>query len=259
VNRRSQPGITQDVREAIAKGEIELQFQPIASLSTGRVEAVEAIPRWRHPELGLLSPALFRPVVEASESSRLFTLHELELAAGHARDWFAAGRQYQVAFNISADLVKNRFAGTLPAILSDLGVPPHMFTFEISETALVQDQAGVTAAVAELAELGLGGITLENFGTDDWSLRRLRNLRIDSLKLDRAFVPQFNHGSGSVFVRAAIELGHRLGLRVLADGVDREETWHALSRLDCDAAQGDWLSPPLSADQLTADGLGVDR
>jgi PAS domain S-box-containing protein len=262
--RSLRAGSAEAVRRAIAAGEFELHFQPIATITTGEIEALEALVRWNHPTEGMLTPALFLPAVEASDAAWLFTLHVLELAATHARDWLARGHPSQVAVNISAQLLNRRLTAELPELLAEVGLSPRWLMLEITESAVMDDPDSATRALTELAAFGLGGIAIDDFGTGHSSLGRLRDLPIDSLKLDRSFVAELDRGVDPAFVRSVIDLGHYLGLRVVAEGVEDEEAWRSLAHFGCDAGQGYWLSPPLPADELCSwlgrhDAAGLAR
>ena len=238
------------VRRAIAHGEFELHFQPIASITSGQIDVLEALVRWNHPPKVQLAPSLFLPLIERSPVSWAFTRHVFELAAGQAREWMSAGLTSQIAVNVSAHLVDQRLATELTELLADAGVPPRMVILEITESAVMDDPVGATRALDQLAALGLGGIAIDDFGTGQSSLGRLRDLPIDSLKIDRSFVAELGRGVDPAFVRSIIELGHYLGLRIVAEGIEDEETWRTLAHLGCDAGQGYWLSPPLPAQEL---------
>ena len=242
--------IEEQVTRAIAHGEFELHFQPIASIATGQIDALEALVRWDHPTKGRLTPALFLPRIERSHVSWAFTRHVLELAARQARNWIAAGHGSQIAVNVSAHLVDRRLATELTDVLADAAVPPRMMILEITEDAVMEDPVAATRALDQLAAAGLGGIAIDDFGTGQSSLGRLRDLPIDSLKIDRSFVAELHDGVAPAFVRSIIDLGHYLGLRVVAEGVEDEQTWRTLAHLGCDAGQGYWLSPPRPADEL---------
>jgi EAL domain-containing protein (putative c-di-GMP-specific phosphodiesterase class I) len=243
-------GVRGEVARAIEAGEFELHFQPIAAIASGRIEALEALIRWNHPRQGILTPALFLPGIEQSDAAWTFTRHVLESAAAHARDWIAAGYASQVAVNISAHLVNRRLADELPELLADSGVPPRMVLLEITESAVMDDPVAATRALDRLAEIGLGGIAIDDFGAGHSSLGRLRDLPIDALKIDRSFVAELDRGVDPAFVRSVIELAHYLGLRVVAEGVEDELTWRSLAHFGCDCGQGFWLSPPLRASDV---------
>jgi EAL domain-containing protein (putative c-di-GMP-specific phosphodiesterase class I) len=242
--------MTREVARAIAADEFELHFQPIASIAGGNIEAFEALVRWDHPRHGMLTPALFLPAVEQSDMAWPFTRHVLEKAARSVRDWVGAGYPSRVAVNVSAHLVNRRLVMELRAILADVGVPPRMLGLEVTESAVMDDPVSATRALDQLAAIGIGGIALDDFGTGHSSLGRLRDLPIDSLKIDRSFVAELDRGVDPAFVRSVIELGHYLDLRVVAEGVEDEHTWRSLAHFGCDAGQGYWLSPPLARDEL---------
>jgi EAL domain-containing protein (putative c-di-GMP-specific phosphodiesterase class I) len=250
--RKLDGGIAAEVARAIADDQFELHFQPIASITSGQIEALEALVRWNHPDQGLLTPALFLPAIEQSDVAWLFSLHVLEMAAAHARDWIAEGFACQVAVNISAQLVNGRLATELPGLLAASGIPPRLFTLEITESAVMNDPIAATRALDQLAGLGFGGIAIDDFGTGHSSLGRLRDLPINALKIDRSFVAELDHGVDPAFVRSVIDLAHYLGLRVVAEGVEDDETWRTLAHSGCDSGQGFWLSPPLHPTELHA-------
>jgi EAL domain-containing protein (putative c-di-GMP-specific phosphodiesterase class I) len=242
--------IEDEVTRAIAHKEFELDFQPIASITSGEIEAFEALVRWNHPEKGRLPPALFLAPIERSPACWAFTHHVLELAAAQARDWIAAGHTSQVAVNVSAHLVDQRLATELPELLATVGVPPRMMVLEITESAVMDDPVKATRALDQLAAVDFGGIAIDDFGTGQSSLGRLRDLPIDSLKIDRSFVAELDQGVAPAFVRSIIDLGHYLGLRIVAEGIEDGQIWRTLAHLGCDAGQGYWLSPPLPAGEL---------
>lgn len=242
--------MSREIVRAIAAEEFELHFQPIASIAGGHIEALEALVRWHHPRHGMLTPALFLPAVEQSDIAWPFTRHVLEMAAHAVREWVAAGQPSQVVVNVSAHLVNRRLATELEAILADAGVPPRMFGLEVTESAVMDDPVSATRALDDLAAIGIGGIALDDFGTGHSSLGRLRDLPIDMLKIDRSFVAELDRGVDPAFVRSVIELGHYLDLRVVAEGVEDEDTWRSLAHYGCDAGQGYWLSPPLTLNEV---------
>lgn len=192
------------VMGAIARGEFDLHFQPIASIASGRIDALEALVRWNHPRKGRLGPAHFLPRIERSPCSWAFTRHVLDLAARQAHAWIAAGHASRIAVNVSAHLVDRRLATELIDVLADAGVPPSMVILEITEDAVMEDPVGATRALDQLAAVGLGGIAIDDFGTGQSSLGRLRDLPIDSLKIDRSFVAELHHS-----VAPALSIGPR--------------------------------------------------
>jgi EAL domain-containing protein (putative c-di-GMP-specific phosphodiesterase class I) len=240
-------GAAADFERALANDEFELHYQPIAGIASGRIETLEALVRWRHPSDGLLMPGHFLPTLERSTTIWRFTLHVLEKAAAHLRDWIAAGHACQVAVNVSAHLVTLRLAHELAQLLGELGVPPRMVALEVTESAVMQDPVAATRALEQLAMLGIGTIAIDDFGTGYSNLGRLRDLPIDALKVDRSFVAELDRGVDPAFVSSVIDLAHHLGLTVTAEGIEDEETWRCLARLGCDNGQGYWLSRPLPA------------
>jgi EAL domain-containing protein (putative c-di-GMP-specific phosphodiesterase class I) len=239
-----------EVERSIEEGRFELYFQPIAAISGGHVEAFEALVRWNHPREGLLPPSLFLPNIEQSSLAWPFTRHVLERATAHASEWLRAGQRYQVAVNVSAHLVNRRLATELEELLERTGVPARALALEVTESAVMQDPISATRALDRLAAIGIGGIAIDDFGTGHSSLARLRDLPIDALKIDRSFIAELHRRVDPAFVRAVIDLAHYLRLRVVAEGVEHEETWQSLARLGCDSGQGFWLSPPMPSGEV---------
>ena len=152
---------------------------------------------------------------------------------------------------MSAHLVNETLADELSDLLDDFAFPPRMLVIEITESAVMDDPVAATRALDRLATVGIGGVAIDDFGTGHSSLGRLRDLPIDALKIDRSFVAELDRGVNPAFVRSVIDLGHYLGLRVVAEGVEDQKTWRHLARLGCDVGQGYWLSPPLPAADVT--------
>jgi EAL domain-containing protein (putative c-di-GMP-specific phosphodiesterase class I) len=243
-------GVLAEIERSIAEGRFELYYQPVAAIGDGHIEALEALVRWNHPREGLLPPSLFLPNVEQSSLAWPFTRHVLERAARQIREWMGAGQRCQVAVNVSAHLVNRRLVSELEELLQETGIPARVLALEVTESAVMQDPISATRALDRLAALGIGGIAIDDFGTGHSSLARLRDLPIDALKIDRSFIAELHGSADPAFVRAVIDLAHYLSLRVVAEGVEHEETWGSLARLGCDSGQGFWLSPPMPADEV---------
>jgi len=247
---RQQTAADREFTRALANSEFELYFQPVASITSGEIEALEALVRWRHPDEGLLAPSTFLSEIERSPNARLFTHHILESALRQAAAWTAAGKTCRVAVNVSAHMVNHALADDVRDLLAETRVPPHLLILEVTESAVMDDPIAATRALDQLARLGIGGVAIDDFGTGHSSLGRLRDLPLDALKIDRSFVAELDRGVDPAFVRSVIDLAHHLALRVVAEGIEDEQSWRCLARLGCDAGQGYWLSPPLSADAV---------
>jgi predicted signal transduction protein with EAL and GGDEF domain len=244
--------VLSDFRRALDKDEIVAYFQPIVDVVGTRVRGAEALVRWDHPTLGVLPPGAFVEVVEQTGLIGPMTHVVLEQAVEQCARWRRAGHDLSVAVNLS---VRNLLDRNLPAavdrVLAEHHLPPEALQLEITESMVMSDPERVLATVARLNELGVR-LSVDDFGTGYSSLANLRQMPIDELKIDRSFVsPMLRGESDLIIVRSTINLGHDLGLRVIAEGVEDEQTLARLARLGCDLAQGYHVSRPLPATGFT--------
>jgi diguanylate cyclase (GGDEF)-like protein/PAS domain S-box-containing protein len=237
-----------DLRRAIEHGELSLVWQPIAVLESGRIVGFEALVRWTHPTLGLLSPAEFIPVAE--ETGLIIPLGEWVLgeACRQAARWRAehgAGAP-GVAINVSArQLAGHALAQQVRDALRATGIPGDALRLEITESLLAADLPRVSALLAEIKETGVG-ISVDDFGTGYSSLAYLHRFPADMLKIDRSFVAGIGVARESAeIVRTILALGRSLGMRVVAEGVETQEQRDALRSFGCELEQGYLLSRPL--------------
>ncbi len=235
-----------DFRRALEAGEIVVYYQPVVDVDGYRVHGAEGLIRWQHPEQGLLPPGAFIPAVEQTALIGPLTRYVLERCIAQCAEWRQAGKDLSVAVNLS---VRNLLDRNLPAdielLLATYGLPAEALQLEITESMLMSDPERALATVTRLSALG-ARISVDDFGTGYSSLANLRRFPIDELKIDRSFVsPMLEDESDLIIVRSTINLGHDLGLRVIAEGVEDEQTLRRLARLGCDLAQGYHMSRPL--------------
>jgi EAL domain-containing protein (putative c-di-GMP-specific phosphodiesterase class I) len=243
-----------DLRQAIARDEFGLAYQPIVDLATGRVVGVEALARWDHPERGAVSPARFVPVAE--ESGLVLPLGRSVLAAAcrQAAAWHQDGADdLYVAVNISGRQLEDpRFVDDVAAAVAGAGLDPHALLLEITEGVLMQDTAANLARLAELKALGVR-LAIDDFGTGYSSLAYLQRFPVDVLKIDKSFVDGVHDGgSHEALARTIIALGRTLSLSTVAEGVERAEQRAALLALGCTLGQGYLFSRPLPAAEVGA-------
>jgi diguanylate cyclase (GGDEF)-like protein len=245
-----------DLRTAIATDQLELHFQPQADLQTGVVEGVEALVRWRHPRLGLIGPDEFIPIAEDTGLIRPLTSWVLDAALDQLRRWsadpsFAGAPDLSVAVNLSTrSLLDDAIRDEVVIALERFGVPAHRLVLEITETTIMADPARAHRVLSELAAVGVR-FAIDDFGIGYSSLASLKNLPVHHLKIDKSFVRDMDTDSDdATIVRSVIDLGRTLGLRVIAEGVERPEVWEQLAELGCDAAQGYQLARPMPPHQL---------
>ena len=241
-----------ELRRAIARDELLLHYQPLAEIGSGEIACVEALVRWQHPKLGLLAPDRFVPLAEHTGFIRHLTRWVVSSALAQLADWRARGFDLAVAVNVSArDLLDSALPDEIQGSLSRHGVPPESLTLEITENTLLSDEQRVRAVLAQLSGLG-AAVAVDDFGSGYSSLSHLTRLPIDVLKIDKSFVLNMADRDDLAIVRSTIELGHSLGLRVVAEGVEDTAAFSRLAELRCDTAQGYLISRPQPATELTA-------
>jgi diguanylate cyclase (GGDEF)-like protein len=231
---------------------LEVHYQPKADLPGGEVRAVEALVRWRDPVRGLVPPGEFMPVVEQTGLLRPLTLHVLDTALRDAARWAAAGRPLVVAVNLSARSLQPDLLEALRTVLARHRVPPDRLTLEITESALIEDPARAALVCEEVAALGVR-LSVDDFGTGWSSLSYLARLPVSEVKVDRSFVSRMTRDPRDLaVVRSVVDLGHRLGLQVVAEGVEDQDAWDAVVAVGCDTVQGFFLTRALPAHELDA-------
>jgi diguanylate cyclase (GGDEF)-like protein len=245
--------VLSDIRHALASDEIVVHYQPIIDLDDLRVRGAEGLVRWQHPEHGLIPPAAFVQTVEQTGLIGPLTRHVLEHSIAECAAWRRDGRELSVAVNLS---VRNLLDRDLPVALDELldtyALPPDALQLEITESMIMSDPERALATVGRLSALGVR-LSVDDFGTGYSSLANLRKMPIDELKIDRSFVgPMLQDESDLIIVRSTINLGHDLGLRVIAEGVEDGATLDELAALGCDLAQGYHVSRPMPADAFNA-------
>jgi EAL domain-containing protein (putative c-di-GMP-specific phosphodiesterase class I) len=235
-----------DIRRAMKNGELVVYFQPIADARSGDVHTAEALVRWNDPSRGIVSPDKFIPAIEATEMMWPLTVHIFDLVARQARIWEREGVDVRIAVNVSsADVIDPRLPGELDRLLQEHGVQARMLEIEVTEGAVMDDPAEATRVLDQITSLGFGVVAIDDFGTGYSSLARLHELPLDELKIDQSFVMRMAREGDITVVRSVIELAHALGLRVIAEGVESEETWMRLAEMGCDFIQGYVLTRPL--------------
>jgi diguanylate cyclase (GGDEF)-like protein len=244
----------QQLRAALDHGgELEVHYQPKADPQLGRVLGVEALVRWNHPTHGVLMPTDFLPLAAKSGLMGRLTRQVLDEAVAQLARWRASGLDLTVAVNLAvADLADATLGDDVAATLARHGVPPTCLTLEVTEDGVIADPEAAAAALAAIARLGVR-VALDDFGTGWSSLAHLRRMPVAELKIDQSFVcDMVRDEDDAAIVRTTLDLARSLRLRVVAEGVEDEETWTALAALGADAIQGFVLSHPLPAAQLDA-------
>ena len=240
------------MRTALDRDEFELYYQPQIHLKTGKVVGIEALIRWRHPELGMLEPMGF---LEAAETSGLIVpmgRWALREACRQAAVWHAVGwSDLVMAVNLSAkQFLKEGLATDITAALVESGCEPHWLELELTESILLQDIEAITVLIASWKRLGIK-IAIDDFGTGYSSLAYLKRLQVDKLKIDKTFVEDLmTDDSDRAIVQAILQMARVMNLKTLVEGVENAEMAQLLLEMGCDEAQGFYYAKAMSAQEL---------
>ncbi|MFJ8539792.1 putative bifunctional diguanylate cyclase/phosphodiesterase [Streptomyces sp. NPDC093591] len=245
-------GLLGDLRRALDAHEVELHYQPKVRFD-GQVAGLEALVRWVHPERGKVPPDEFIAIAESSGLMPHLTEYVLETALGQVAQWRSQGLYVPVAVNVSPrDVHTPGFAGSVAARLARHGVPAGALQLEITEHVLLEDPQRAADTLAGLTGHGVK-MSLDDFGTGYSSLVHLRRLPVSELKIDRSFVARLAvDNEDAEIVRCTVDLAHSLGLLVVAEGVEDDETWERLRDLGCDAVQGWLVAAAMPPEETTA-------
>jgi diguanylate cyclase (GGDEF)-like protein len=240
------------VRPALETGEFVMYYQPKVRLMDGRVAGSEALIRWEHPTLGLVPPDEFIPLVEKTVLLRPLTHYVAESVLKQWREWAGMGIRIPISINVSPrSLLDADFPDSIQALLREYDVPPAYLRIELTEGFLMGDSGRSIAVLDSLSNIGVG-LSIDDFGTGYSSLSYLKRLPIEEIKIDRSFVMQMHVDANDfMIVRATVDLGRNLGLRVVAEGVEDLATFDRLADFGCDEAQGYYISKPVSAIEFT--------
>lgn len=245
------PLTREHITEGLEQGQFFLEYQPTVDLRSGALYGVEALVRWRHPARGVIAPADFIPAAEENGAIGELTAFVVRLALRELGGWASAADGPGIAINVSAaDLQRLGFADELSAMCAQAGVAADQIVLEMTETVAMRD---VIAGADVLTRLRLKGfhLSLDDFGTGYSSLFQLQRLPFSQLKIDRAFVRDCATSAESLaIVRTIVDLAHRLGLSCVAEGVEDETSLRTVASTGCDAAQGYFISRPISAAAL---------
>ena len=243
--------LAHELRHAFDRHEFVVHYQPVIELPAERAVGVEALVRWQHPARGLLVPDVFIPIAEHAGLIDALTVFVLDTAVAQRQDWVASGLELDVSVNISArSLVNWSLHEHVTRALSRHGCPARALTLEITESQLMTDPERAAIALTDLHALGVR-ISIDDFGTGYSSLTSLRSFPIDEVKIDKSFViGSTTHHSDSVIVRSIADLGRNLGLRVVAEGVEHEQSLTYVSSCGVQLVQGYHYSKPLPSAEL---------
>ncbi|KQP47098.1 hypothetical protein ASF34_05640 [Methylobacterium sp. Leaf106] len=237
-----------DMKDAIRRGDFYLVYQPVIDLAAETVTSFEALMRWHHPERGLISPMEFIPVAE--ETGLIVALGAWALAEA-CREAMAWPGEIRVAVNVSTLQFQHDLERSVSSALDGAGLSADRLKLEVTESALMRDPEGVVATLHRLRALGVK-IALDDFGTGYSSLSYLRRFPFDKIKIDRAFIKDIAEPDAAAIVRAVVGLGERLGMGIVAEGVETAEQLDLVRSEGCDEVQGFLFSRPLPAHEVQA-------
>jgi len=240
-----------ELRRAVELNELQLYYQPKVAVATDEANAVEALLRWVHPVRGFISPGDFIPFAEHTGYIKVLTQWVLQEAVRQCGVWIRQGMPMRISVNISArDLLDRNLPRTLTDLLQSHGVPAELLCIEITESGFMEDPAHARRVLQQLNDIGLR-LSIDDYGTGYSSLSYVAQLPVHELKIDRSFVSNLaTDAVTATIVKSTIELGHNLGLSVVAEGVEDAAGLKLLKDLGCDQAQGYFFSKPLSVPQL---------
>ena len=241
-----------ELRDAIERGELTLHYQPQVDLTNRHICGVEALVRWPHPVHGLIPPDRFIPLAEQTGLIAPLTDWVLAEAIRQGREWQRAGLLLRVSVNLSMwNLHDPALPDRVATLLREHGLSPAWLRLELTESALMADTDRTMDVLAHLSALGVR-LAVDDFGSGYSSLAYLKTLPVDELKIDKGFVREMAADeTDAAIVASTVALGHALGLRVVAEGIEDQATWERLVGIGCDVAQGYYLSRPLPAAAVT--------
>jgi diguanylate cyclase (GGDEF)-like protein len=247
-NSPARLAITGELRRAIEQGQLVVHYQPQIDLRHGVVRGAEALVRWRHPRRGFLRPEAFLAAAEQGGLMRSLTRYVLDESLAQLKDWRAAGLEIDLAVNVSGrDLTDARLPEEIATALSRHGVDPSWLELEIMESVLLSDRLRTSRMLERLVDQGVR-IAIDDFGIGYSALGQLKNLPLHVLKIDRSFVSSMeSDASDAAIVSTTVELARRLGLEVVAEGVESADHLTKLREVGCDIAQGHFFSRPVAA------------
>ncbi len=250
--------LAEELSAALEQNQLRVHFQPQLDLRTGKVISSEVLVRWLHPTLGLIPPMKFLPIAEQVGLMGRLTRWVLAQALEQCTVWRAGGSMATVSVNVSpTNLLEPGFVAIVKEQLAENSLPPDALVLEITETSIITDFERAQAVIADLSEFGVV-VSVDDFGTGFTSLAYLSSLAVGELKLDRTFTTHVAKRDKQL-VRSTIALGHALGLRVVAEGVEDAETLALLAELGCDIGQGYFIGVPEPAEEEQADPIsGLD-
>jgi len=243
--------MSSQLKKAICENQLVLFYQPKVDAQTGQLVGLEALVRWLHPELGIIPPDQFIPLAEQSGLIQALTQWVLNAALRQSYLWKKSGRHIPVAVNLSAlNLLNNKLAQQIRDLLDAWGLEPSCLELEVTETSMMVERQHAIKLLGDFHDMGIS-ISIDDFGTGYSSLSYLQQLPVDVLKIDRSFIKHLSASpANDAITHAIIQLAHSMSLKVVAEGVETEQTLKYLQKINCDIVQGYYIDKPLTADEI---------
>ncbi|MFC0266467.1 bifunctional diguanylate cyclase/phosphodiesterase [Kushneria aurantia] len=243
--------LVRDLQHAAAQGQLKLVYQPQIDTKSGEINGFEALMRWHHPTLGLVSPDEFIGLAEQSGNIALLTRWLIDSVGRQMAEWEARGRMLRISINLSAqDVIDPALPDRLESVMHHYRLSPARLCLEVTESAIIQDPVLAHRTLEKLRCRGFR-IAVDDFGTGYSSLSQIRSLPIEELKIDKSFIFGLDDSADDrTIVRSTIELGHNLGLEIVAEGVESSVSRQLLNELGCDYLQGYFISRPMAVEDV---------
>lgn len=240
-----------ELRKGLERGEFKFFYQPKVDIAAQKITHVEALVRWIHPERGFMSPDDFIPLAEQTGNIQKLTEWALETAIAQSKVWQDAGIDIIVAVNLSArDLTNRRLPDQIGKLLETHGIAAKRIVLEITESAIMEDRDNAMAVLTALHKMG-HTLSIDDYGTGYSSMAYLKALPVQEIKIDKSFVLNLaTNKEDEILVRSTIDLGHNLGLKVTAEGVEDQESLNILNKYGCDTGQGYLISKPMPVEEI---------
>jgi len=249
------------LRNALVNNQLEVHYQPSLNLKSGRIECVEALLRWEHPEMGQILPETFIPIAEESDLILQLGSWVLKQAIAQMMRWQEKGLDdFVIAINLSMrQFDDNKLQALIEQVLTESGLPANRLGLELTESTIMQDSVQGLETLSRLSELGVH-LFIDDFGTGYSSLSRLRDLPIHMLKIDKSFIATISdHPRHARLIDAIIAMAHNLDIKVIAEGVENQQQFDYLIQRNCDCIQGHFISHAISAGELEKFMLAADK
>lgn len=251
VHSRMRLSLLSELRKAILENQFELYYQPKLDIATGQVVSVESLVRWNHPEHGLIPPDEFIQLAEQSGAISDLTHWIIKVALKQHKNWVEKGIELSISVNVSPiDLTELKLHVYIESLLSEFRISPDMLVLEVTENAVMSEPEQALKALDLLQRMGVK-LSIDDFGTGYSSMGQLKDMPVSELKIDKSFVLELaNNEDDETIVKSTVDLAHNLGLTVVAEGVENQESLDVLAKYEVELAQGYYISKPLPAERF---------